>query len=69
MTLLEQLNIFVGLTIAKVEFNDKDDFEDGHGWPGQGITITFTNGSTLKVDEGSQSGEIDYYIDHSGQEG
>lgn len=55
----ELLDSCLGKTIATWSFIDRP-YGDGLPWPGEGITLTFTDGSTLELHEHRQAGEIRY---------
>jgi hypothetical protein len=54
------LDTLVGKTIAKWEFENKPTWGDDEPWPGEGIRLHFTDGTTFTVYENQQAGEVAY---------
>ena len=53
----------LGKTITGFEWADKEDF-----WPGNGFTLTFSDGSMFCAYENGQAGEIRYNIREKDQD-
>lgn len=57
------LDTLVGKTIAKWEFKNKPTWGDDEPWPGEGIHLHFTDGTTFTVYENQQAGEVAYWFE------
>jgi hypothetical protein len=54
------LDTLVGKTIAKWEFVDKPSWGDDEPYPGQGVSLHFTDGTEFTVYETQTAGEVCY---------
>lgn len=57
------LDALVGKTIAKWEFEGKPYWEGEEPWPGEGIRLHFTDGTTFTAYEYQQAGEVAYHFE------
>ena len=57
------LDTLVGKTIAKWEFESKPTWEGDEPWPGEGIRLHFTDGTTFTAYEKQQAGEVAYWFE------
>jgi hypothetical protein len=64
--LVPLLNALVGKTIAAWEFESTSEWGNESAYPGQGIYLHFTDGTTFNVSENMRGGEVVYGFEGRG---